>query len=312
MDTQPLEQNKPDDHEVAELERELARSPRHCSEPAPSLDDSIDPPPRLASRTCKKIWATAHSNEHDYTPNSGTFLDSAFFSPEAVLPSSYLLNTCEPEEIEPEKPKAARKVEFVEEPPRRTPWIGLVASISVGMVIAGLLFPTIIYITRSTQSYVTGNWETEINRRVGQYEQIHGNQGNAPQNVELLPYNLAASSWQEMHLPASPFGNREHLPTPFGATMAQAYSNPFVHHTSGEIVQEMQSSALHLDGDTDWEVLVPTDISSLADAMLLVSPVRESTVRAAFGQNILLRDGRVFFRVLPGMHSESQERSAAE
>jgi len=293
-------QSTPDDQELARLERELARTPRRCPELADSLDDSIDPPSGLASRTCKKNWATLDSGEQGFTPNSGTFLDSAFFSPETVLPPSYLLGTCEPEEVQPEKPKTTRKIEIVEEPPRRTPLIGLIASISVGMVIAGFLFPTIIYVIRSTQSHVTGSWENEINNRVGNYEQIHGGRGGIPQSEELLPYNLAASSWQELLFPANVLSSFEQLPTPFGAPVAPAYANPFAHQTSGEVVQGDQSSVLHLEGFTDWEVLVPSDVSGMADTMILVTPGQENAVRSAFGQNILLKDGRVFFRVLPG------------
>ena len=313
METQ-LENNTPDDNEVAEMGRELARTPRH-PELVASLDDSIDPPPRLASRTCTKIWKTIDNEvkEQDYTPNSGTFLDSAFFSPETVLPSAYyLLGTSELDEIKSEKPKPAKRVEVVEEPPRRTPWIGLIASISVGMVIAGFLFPTIIYVTRSTHSYVAGSWEREINNRVGTYEQIHGNQANASQSEELLPYNLAASSWQELLVPANPLSSYGQPPTPFGASIAPAYANPFTHQISSEFTQEEQSFVLYLDGYTDWDVLIPSDMSGMADTMLLVTPGQETSVRSAFGQNILLRDGRVFFRVLPGTQNESRERSAAE
>ena len=255
--------------------------------------------------------------EQDYTPNSGTFLDSAFFSPETVLPSGYyLLGTSELDEIKsetkfPNTPKPARKIEVVAEPPRRTPWIGLIASISVGMVIAGFLFPTIIYVTRSTQSYVAGSWEREINSRVGTYEQIHG-QVHALQSEELLPYNLAASSWQELQVPANPLSSYEQPPTPFGASIVPAYANPFMHQTSGEVVQGEQSLVLYLDGFTDWDVLIPSDVSGMADTMLLVTPGQETSVRSAFGQNILLRDGRVFFRVLPGSQNEIRERGTAE
>ena len=314
------ENNTPDDstpddsevaeNEVAEREREWTRTPRCRYELGASLDDSddsIDPPPKLASRTCTKIWKTIDNEvkEQDYTPNSGTFLDSAFFSPETVLPSAYyLLGDSELDEIKSEKQKPARKVEVVKAPPRRTPWIGLIASISVGMVIAGFLFPTIIYVTRSTHSYVAGNWEREINNRVGTYEQIHG-QAHALQSEELLPYNLAASSWQELHFVSSNEGEwhfpPRSFPTLFEAVTAPAYGNPYADQTSGEMMWKEQSSVLHLDGFIDWEIQIPSDMSGIADTMLLVTPGQETSVRSAFGQNILLRDGRVFFRVLPGV-----------
>ena len=248
--------------------------------------------------------------KEDFTPNSGTFLNSAFYSPETVLPPSYLLGTSEPEEIRYETPKVRRNVTLAEEPQRRSHWIGLVASISVGMVIAGFLFPMIIIVTRSTQSHVTEHWTNEINRRVGTYEQIHASHGNAPHNAELAPHNLAANSWQELRADVftlhheSSVGRIDSssgLHTPFVAVIAPAYANPYTHKTSGEIILEQQSPVFLVESFPDWDVLAPSDMNAMADSMLLVTPGQGNPARTAFGQNILLRDGRVFLRVLPGM-----------
>lgn len=309
METQELEQDNPDD-----------LSPDDCNvaEPA-TLEDSFEPPPGLASRTCMRIWAAMDREKEDYTPNSGTFLDSAFFSPETVLPPSYLLGTSEPEEVREvryEAPKPRKRLEIHEEPPRRSHWIGLVASISVGMVIAGFLFPVIIYVTRSTQSHVTEHWVNEINRRVGNYEQIHANHGNTPHSEELLPYNLAASRWQELRADAFILSQENRvekiasrivssggLQTPFVAAIGPAYANPYIHETLCEIAHKHQFPVFLLEDFTDWNVLVSLDMNAMADSMLLVTPEQGSSVRSAFGQNILLRDGRVFFRILPGVET---------
>ena len=315
--------NNPDDREGAELEWKLARMPRHSA--SATSEDSIELPPKLASRTCAKIWATIDNKEQDFMLNSGTFLDSAYFSPETVLPDSYLLGTSEPEEIRRETPKVRKRVEIVEEPPRpATPGNGLIVSIVIGVVISVFLFPMIAYVTRSTKSYVANSWESEINRRVGNYEQIHASQGNAAQSEEQLPYNLATSSWQELqaemfaHAPrpnpvARPFsGAGSQPPTPFEAVVGEAYAQS---HSNEAVV----SSTQYPDGTVspqsipspillkdlanfpDWGVLVSADVVGMADTMLLATPSREITVRSAFGQNILLKDGRVFFRVLPGI-----------
>jgi len=303
MGTRKQERNTPDDHKVAE---------------SAVLDDFIEPPPGLASRTCTKIWAIMDDKEQDYTPDSGTFLNSAFFSPETVLPPSYLLGASEPEEARYEAPKAKKRVETDEVLPRKTtPWIGLVASISVGMVIAGFLFPMIIYVTRTTQSHVTNRWEREINHRVGTYEQIHANHGNTPHSEALAPYNLAASSWQELraglftHSPRRDpparalYGDKTPL-TPFEAAVAAiapAYAGQYMHEAFHEITLGQQAPVFLLGDFTDWDVLVPSDMNAMADSMLLITPGQGSSVRTAFGQNILLRDGRVFFRILPGTES---------
>jgi len=329
METQKREKEylsgNPNDREIAELDRELARTPRRGSGTA-MLNDSVEPPPMLASRTCATIWTTMDSEkQEDYTPNSGTFLDSAFFSPETVLPASYLLGTSEPEEIKSETPRASRRVEIAEDPPRRSShWTGLIASVSVGMVIAFFLFPMITFVTRSTQSYMTASWENEIHRRIGNYEQIHANQGNAPQNEELLPYNLAASSWQELRVeilsppppryPSRPrelYGTNQPLPS-FEAAVSDDFSLSAacplgLHQPLFNIVtsvsQEESPPVFLLRDFVNWDALISSDMNSMADSMLLVTPGRENTARSAFGQNILLRDGRVFFRILPGAES---------
>ena len=318
--------NKRNDREVAELETALRRSE------ATTSNDSVEPPPRLASRTCKKIWEAIDNNDQDYVPNSGTFLDSAYFSPETVLPPSYLLGTSEAEEIKAKRdfsdtPKAARKVELTETAPHRpTPWIGLVASISVGMLIAFFLFPMLALVKRSMVSSVSERWEGEINNRVGNYEQIHANRGNVAQSEELPPYNLAASGWQEL-----PTGMYSYSPstrsvgtiaidgprTPFEAVIDPIerdkayplYSD--AHQTLGDHQvfwwQLLQPPVFHLEDFSDWNVLVSSDMGSLADTMLLVTPSQGISTRLAFGQNILLRDGRVFFRILPGVGSTKQK-----
>ena len=325
--------NSPEDRKATELKSVV-------------LTDSIKLPPGLASRTCAKIWATIDNapidnKEQDYAPNSGTFLDSAYFSPETVLPASYLLGTSEPEEIRYELPKVRKRVEIVEEPPRRSaPGNGLIVPIVIGVVVSVLLFPMVAYITRSTKSYVAGSWESEINRRVGNFEQIHAGQGNTAQSEELLPYNLAASSWQELRAEMfahSPRPNQlmanqrmegvilgtNRPPTPFEAAVGTAVGSPYTlplpypreavaisaHFPDGTVIPQFPPSASFLEDlndFSDWEMLVSADITGMADIMLLATPGQETSVRLAFGQNILLKDGRVFFSVLPGVDAAAE------
>ena len=238
--------------------------------------------------------------EQDYSPNSGTFLDSAYFSPETVLPASYLLGTSEPEEIRNETPKARTRVDIIEEPRRAASGYGLIISVVVGVVVSVVLFPFIAHVMRSTQSYVAGSWESEISHRIGNYEQIHAGPVNTAQREDVLSYNLAASSWQELHF--LQIADAQPL-MPLGAEIAPVYANPYIHNPLHEVMQEEQSPVLLVDDFTDWKVLVSADMIGMADIMLLIVPGQETAARSAFGQNILLKDGRVFFRVLPGVHS---------
>jgi hypothetical protein len=182
----------------------------------------------------------------------------------------------------------------------------LIASVSVGIVVAFFLFPMIELVKRSTRSYVTDSWESEITRRVGQYEQIHANQGNTPQMEDVLPYNLALSRWQELHSEK------------FMLHHSRAYAVSFAE--AADFVADKIAGKKSGTGSTFWEPFYSDKIDerqlwsepqsinwipdNMADSMLLVTPGRNNSIRSAFGQNILLRDGRVFLRVLPGMETE--------
>jgi hypothetical protein len=326
LDKDPVSEkllSSPYAYEVAEVERELARTPRRSES---------------ANRTNSKIWSTVdHERQdhdsQDYVPNSGTFLDSAFFSPEAVLPAAYLLDTSESEEVKPiNRVRTPRKIEVEAPPQPSSHWVGLIASVSVGILIAIFLFPVVAFFTRSTLSHVMSGWEDEITNRVGTYEQIHANKSTASQSAELLPYNLAASGWQEwqeLQKLREEEVARSRAPSegvilntspstplmPFAAVTEPRYSNnvQFKSFSVGTITPEFPESP---DGTvtvgphpfsvvnflrefTDWNTLASADMTGLADTMLLVTPSRETPARSAFGQNILLKDGRVFFRVLP-------------
>ena len=303
--------NALDDREVAQVERELARQPHLRSElailqrdlsPLNYMGDPVEPPPQLASRTCAKIWDTLDNDEQDCPIDSGTFLDSAFYSPESVLPTHFLARTSDSsDEIESVPTKIPKKIEIdnKENVPRSSHWISLVASVSVGIIIAFFLFPMIEYTKRSTRSYVTESWMSEINRRVDQYEQIHSNQNNIPQIEEIFPFNLALSGWQELYsetLMSLPF-----LPTKpaisFKDMIVQVENTPHKKQISNEIFRGQER---YLLPDFDKEnKSIPLDTNGIPNHMLLLTPGQENSVRSAFGQDILLKDGRIFFRILP-------------
>ena len=270
-----------------------------------ALPDTAEPPPMLASRTCAKIWNSLDNEVPDCNPNSGTFLNSAFFSPETVLPEAFLLQACETEKSRIQGEKRKNEVEEISSPRRSTSWIGLVASVSVGMVIAVFLFPMVRYAERSTRSIVTDSWMGEISRRVDQYEQIHGVQSSGVQVTELPPVNLALSGWQEVHpdvyltpppLPGMPANVVFALRT--GQTLDGDKEKRGTDFDSYAIVLGQQP-AMNLGLFECLDETMSLDTSGLSDYILLVMPGREPLVRLAYGRDVLIKDGRVFFRVPP-------------
>jgi len=244
--------------------------------------------------------------------DSGTFLDSAFYSPETILPPTFWRQNSDSdeEEIEPKIPRAARRIETKrieqdEEPPHSTHWIGLVASVSVGVVIAFFLFPMIRYAERSTRSYVAESWVGEINRRVGQYEQIYGNQPNATDTEEMQPINLALSGWQELHSEAFSLSADSLSANIAGKYLAECVS--LEQSGTGEVAGHAVAGNMSIDADgllagffDGWAESILPDTSGLSDHTLLIMPGQANGARSAFGQGILLKDGRVFVRIVPG------------
>ena len=306
-----------DDHKVAQVEQTLAHQPHLRAElatlqrelaPLNYMGDSVEPPPQLASRTCATIWATFNNKEQDTTSNKDSVL--------GFLSDPYKTVVALPALSDP-VPKTAAIIRTphigkgnVAPPPRSSHWTELIVSVSVGMVLAFLLFPMIQYTKRRTQTYVTENWMSEINRRVDQYEQIHGNPGNAPFIEEMLPFNLALNSWQELRSEAltSPYPRREIDNSGrlrgwgwdkfLEDMVVQIRSESLVSQNKNEVIRGQQRSFwVDFDGR---DVPISLDMDGVSDRMLLSIPGGENSVRSAVGQDILLKEGRIFFRILPG------------
>ena len=268
----------------------------------------IEPPPGLARRTCAKIWATVDSEEQESAIHSGTFLNSAFYSPESILPPSFLLSNSDSDETTYEpaqstRRKASRFAEIDAEDnvsPPRPSRVGLIASISVGIIIALLLFPMIRFAEKTARHRVAEGMSNEISRRIAQYEQIHGSLVSIAPSLaptaqvidEILPFNLASNGWQEVVLPSSQEGLREL----FSATELDFLAVPAMpeQRIAGQTVLYNCFGFVPTDREgpsvLDWDALKYT---------LLAIP-GESMVRSAFGQSVIFKDGRIFVRILPG------------
>jgi hypothetical protein len=271
------------------------------------MEYSVDPPIGLARRTCAKVWATLDeatldNEEQDGEPQSGVFLDSAYLSPEAILPTSFWLQNSD--HIENDHDEGERKIpptnrnraeiDESDDVPSRSFPIGLIASVSVGIVIAVFLFPAIQHVKRSTRSYVAESWRSEINRRVDQYEQI--NQGAVP-GAEMLPINLALSGWCEVDskilaAPALWQGKiARNADSSFDDTTVTLENDPILPpHWFGINFYPIHEGHVYSAG-------TPT-LNILSDHMLLIMPGQDNPVRSAYGQYILFKDARVFFREL--------------
>ena len=310
--------NALDDQEAAQVKRELSQQPHLRSElatlqrdlaPLNYIADSVEPPPQLAKRTCAQIWETLDNEGHDkedlgkgeregcQAPDAPPQMDSVLgfvfdpFKTVVAIPT-----------VDLALPKVTKHVEATQTKPPKSKfsyWIGLVVSVSLGMVAAFFLFPMIRYAERSTRSYVTENWMSEIHRRVDQYEQIHGNPSQVPRLEETLPFNLALYGWQELHAEAlTLFPLSEAKPVlSFDDLRIQRENVPSDRENSNEIIRGQHSPPL--GGFHGWNKPIPLDTNDVSDHLLLSIPGQENSVRSAFGQDILLKEGRIFFRILP-------------
>ena len=276
--------NALDDREADHVREELAHNPHLQSKlaalqrelsPLDYIGDTVEPPPQLANRTCSKIWKTLDGGEK---ANQDSVL-GMIYDPYKTMVA---MNA-----VELDLPKVSKKTSTPQTLPKTSHWLGLVVSVSLGVVVAFFLFPMIKHAERTTRSIATDNWATEIGRRVDSYEQIHGTLGSAPAVEEMLPLNLALHAWQEL---------------PHDALMPSFFWEFFLGIKPSVILPDdiirRQQSVLFSTVEGLNET-TPLDLTGVPDDILLWMPSREGSVRSAFGRDILLKDGRVFLRTLP-------------
>jgi hypothetical protein len=151
------------------------------------------------------------------------------------------------------------------------------------------------YAERSTRSYVTDSYVSDISRRIDLYEQIHGSKSSVPSVVEVPPFDLTQSNWQELRPEA-------------------LVASPFMQSASAVSFEEKvaRSGLMHMDNIPVSEREEGWYEPLMSDNRLLFSVLEQEVyparawVRSAFGQNVLIEDGRIFFRTLP--RAESPEK----
>jgi hypothetical protein len=159
-------------------------------------------------------------------------------------------------------------------------WIGFVASVALGMFLAFMIVPFLHFAKHSIVNTVRDNQRNAINERINPYEQI-----NTPQQpadiAQETPINLGRFAWKE-------FQPNTLLPQFGGRT--------FVPATSALVVPAAQQKDSHPVFGESADIPVSFKQRSISDDILLTTP---QGVQTGSGQDVLFKDGRIFFRDLP-------------
>ncbi|GHT23865.1 hypothetical protein FACS189419_08350 [Planctomycetales bacterium] len=299
--------NSLDEPEMIRIERELLRKPHLRSElatlqrevaPLNYISDPVEPPNNLAKRTCVKIWDILDKQEEE-KPDFLSAPVLELHKPKTAAPlrrfdtpPHRLLRKDANKDTHTEKETAApiiaqiapKKIYFSEKPPKKR-WVSFFSSVVLGMLIAFMLFPLIKFAKHSTFHYVKENQLQAINQRLDPYEQINSPQTAADTN-QNAPLYLGQFGWKELKPDASLSVN--HF-LPVGAPPIQPASVQTPHQFSGTIRGQ----------NPFWEgrdIPISLKTNNLSDGVLV--PQRNE-IRTGYGQNILLKDGKILIRDLP-------------
>ncbi|MDR0521272.1 MAG: hypothetical protein LBH00_05410 [Planctomycetaceae bacterium] len=332
--------NALDRQESAGIERDLLRQPRLRSElaalqqqiaPLDYLNDPILPPPFLAEKTCAKIWAAAnstaggttapeHLSKNHPSKNMGnTALNSALKPSQEFALESALIPALDPI-FKPVPEPAAGKTSCpgtgteklaageIRKPRRSVPWIGLIASVSVGIILAFLAFPMIRRAGRETTNYITQTHMNAINQRVDHFEQIHVKPNPSEPAGESNIFNLATSGWQKLPPQAATDFLSEQSPYPSHDIILSA-AQPSVQPVNNGGLPAAVIRGQDRPFPFEWsypDIPLSLDTRSAGDQILITDPAIKIPLRSAYGQDILMKDGRIFFRILPGTEKSAK------
>ncbi|GHT09965.1 hypothetical protein FACS1894170_01360 [Planctomycetales bacterium] len=173
---------------------------------------------------------------------------------------------------------------------RKNRWIGFVASVTLGMFLAFMIAPFLHLVKHSVVNTVRDNQRNAINERINPYEQINAPQPTADV-VQETPLNLGRFAWKELHPNTllTPVGNGAFAPVGVQQA-AQSFS--------GDTILERTPHFRNMR-PVFWDtadVPLPFRQRSISDDILLTTP---QGVQTGSGQDVLFKDGRIFFRDLP-------------
>ncbi|MDR3183090.1 MAG: hypothetical protein LBT89_09265 [Planctomycetaceae bacterium] len=254
--------------ETSRIEREIRQEPFLLEElaaierdlaPLRSISATIKPPAHLASRTCAKIWDT---------------LDKQDKKPLAAEPAP-------PLRLYTETNVSRRKLKG---------WAGFFASAALGMFIAFMIFPLLKFVKHSTVNYVRENQLNAINQRLDPYEQINAHKPAAA--APETPLNLGQFAWKELY-PVKEEGTMKGvLPDERENTMEtiMPVSSLFTLHSSPNFPSSLFTLPYSVDTPVSYKQ------RNVSDDILISTP---QGIQTGTGQNVLIKDGRIFFRDLP-------------
>lgn len=314
---------------LAELEEEIS--------PLAALYGNIDPPHNLAARTCSRIWALAEQEAELYDeteaptiagPHFGTdIFEQEVFRPEKTQCLEEILSVSPRESVEGVSPvkrlirrakvKRSRQAASKSEPgapqKHRGRLFDLAASVAVGVLIAVIAFPAVHFARNRAQMLLTDLKLRNLNQQQSLEFFSPVSEASAMETAATT-VSLNQSGWQEVNPNRLPFllvadnarlnlSSSDDLPglDPNTFTDFESISKSIPILTNSD----RQRDSISSPGLSSTSVFSSVNRNSLSEPMIMTDVQQgsrtglASTTQAVYGQSIVCRNGRVFFRVLP-------------
>ncbi|MDR1053253.1 MAG: hypothetical protein LBL39_03670 [Planctomycetaceae bacterium] len=308
-----------------------------------NLFDSTEPPSDLSRRTCDSIWATAQNEnvannlrvfsvaESDLTKNN---FDEQIIQPpnqtaqlDNILPTTSETSETFGENVasvevadavldniksevkndvkndvknvvnnnveKPVRLNRRRSKNVTEKQPRgrKNLLLQITVSAVIGIVLAVILYPAAIYLTGQVIQLVVRQKVNQLDKSVDVYTQL------SDPHVQTSPeeINLTRYGWQEL-LPSTEyiFANDNNQSSPF--TKISDNENPPKTTTETE--------TFGFVGDRAFNIIDEHALILNLSQPILIS--EGSKIKPAIGQNILIQNDRIFFRILPQANDQNK------
>jgi hypothetical protein len=306
------------------------------------LNEEIEPPKNLTQKTVARVFAAVCENSS--CEDSPAVPDEVILFPlirsEKRSDSRTPLSPCGishrlsrrtvpfirrnapliPEQQTAKPPIADQNVNHISK--RR--YTELLASAAAGILIAMFIFPLIRFTGSQIQTYVTQSKIHKINKNLNTYSQL-ADTGVLPRTqlaenpAEPVSTDLTAANWQEVvpakvpllnvgsnspstvYLVSSPVFQDNGTDSQKNSTLA-AQNPPDILYL-GQTPEKVEQVELN-HRDIDYQTLM----SKINGTVSLMNGQKQSnpTVQTVSGQNVLLQNGKVFFRELPVFVQQKQ------
>ncbi|MGL4594472.1 MAG: hypothetical protein ACRCUY_07050 [Thermoguttaceae bacterium] len=327
--------NALDDVEMARLEREIVRHPALRAElghlrveifPLTKLEDSVEPPVQLAKRTCQHIWEQADENTFlpFSSPNTCSVGNSGPSPLSDKLSAKLTDNTRDK--------RLLRRSDFRQEHHRKTSQIpkkshsfrrilfDLSAAAFLGVLIAFVSFHLIQFVNNRAKEYIARGTLKAVNRNMIAFDHIRDDVLREASDTSL-PVNLARSAWQEWKptnlsisssadnyswTPISTVQRSSESPNLIDNSIVNWNTEPGASNLSSSIwhfrkhpLTEQEVANISHSDDTSNSTLFSSLLSTLPTLDHLVILGEDCSLQTGYGRDVLLQNGRIFFRELP-------------